>query len=76
MIVAPASTAAWLLSICSLTEIGRAGLFALRGTDPVIAQHRMQGLPAMSDIEDHRFCFAVKIGVMVVTGFYRLCDLR
>ena len=46
MMLAPASTAACALSICSAMLIGTAGLSSLRGTDPVIAQHRMQGLPA------------------------------
>ena len=50
MIDAPASTASWLLSICSDTVIGTAGLLALVGSEPVMAQQMMQGFPATSDI--------------------------
>jgi hypothetical protein len=42
--LAPASNASWVLSICSGTVIGTAGLFSLRGTDPVMATQMMQGL--------------------------------
>ena len=42
--VAPASKAAWVLSTCSGTVIGTAGLSALVGTEPVIATQMMQGL--------------------------------
>ena len=35
--------AACVDSICSLTVIGTAGLFSLRGTDPVMAAVMMQG---------------------------------
>jgi hypothetical protein len=59
MIEAPASTAAWLLSTCSDTVIGTAGLLALVGTDPVIAQHKMQGFPAASDIKEDGFMGAL-----------------
>ena len=40
---APASNAACVDSTCSLTVIGTAGLFSLRGTDPVMATVMMQG---------------------------------
>jgi hypothetical protein len=42
-IVAPASNAAWVDSTCSVIVIGTAGLFSLRGSDPVIATMMMQG---------------------------------
>ena len=42
--LAPASKAAWVLSTCSVTVIGTAGLSALVGTDPVMATQMMQGL--------------------------------
>ena len=70
MIVAPASKAAWLLSICSETVIGTAGLSDLVGKDPVMAQHKMQGLEANSDIEENRFVLTLKVDCMGVT---RLC---
>ena len=44
MIVAPASNAAWVLSICSDTVMGTAGLSALVGNDPVMATQMMQGV--------------------------------
>ncbi len=44
MILAPASMAARELSTCSAIVVGTAGLFALVGTEPVMAQQRMQGL--------------------------------
>jgi hypothetical protein len=43
-IVAPASKASWVDSICSLTVIGTAGLSLFFGNDPVIATQIMQGL--------------------------------
>ncbi|GAB2184849.1 hypothetical protein LAB1_21580 [Roseibium sp. LAB1] len=42
--VAPASKAACVLSTCSDTLIGTAGLFSFFGSDPVIATQMMQGL--------------------------------
>jgi hypothetical protein len=39
--------------------IGTAGLLALVGTDPVIAQHKMQGFPAASDIKEDGFMGAL-----------------
>tara|TARA_R100000935_G_scaffold12923_1_gene25972 strand:+ start:1306 stop:1503 length:198 start_codon:yes stop_codon:yes gene_type:complete len=46
-IVAPASNAAWVLSICSEMSIGTAGLSALVGSDPVMATQMMAGLSVM-----------------------------
>src|SRR6478736_3785633 len=43
--LAPASNASCVLSICSPMVIGTAGLSALVGNDPVIATQMMQGLP-------------------------------
>jgi hypothetical protein len=40
---APASKASWVLSICSDTLIGTAGLSDLRGREPVMATQMMQG---------------------------------
>ena len=47
-IEAPASNAAWVDSTCSSTVIGTAGLSAFVGTEPVIAQQIMQGLPMIA----------------------------
>ena len=41
--LAPASKAACVLSTCSATVIGTAGLFAFRGRLPVMATQMMQG---------------------------------
>ncbi len=43
-IEAPASKDSWADSTCSSTVIGTAGLFSLRGSEPVIATQMMQGL--------------------------------
>jgi hypothetical protein len=59
--LAPASNAAWVLSICSVTVIGTAGLFSSRGTDPVIATQMIQGLAERSDIKEHRFVVTLKV---------------
>jgi hypothetical protein len=42
--VAPASNASWVDSTCSAMLIGTAGLFSLRGREPVIATVMMQGV--------------------------------
>ena len=44
-----------------------AGLAAFVGTDPVIAQHRMQGFPATSDIKEHRFVFTLKVDIQLIS---------
>ncbi len=44
--VAPASKAAWVLSTCSATVTGTAGLSFLRGTEPVMATATTQGRSA------------------------------
>ena len=41
---APASKASCVLSTCSATVIGTAGLSAFCGTEPVIATQMMQGV--------------------------------
>ena len=74
MIDAPASTASQLLSICSATEIGTAGLSALPGSEPVIAQHRMQGAADRSDIEEHRFPIPLQPNDMAVAALRSLRD--
>lgn len=63
--LAPASKASWVLSICSETVIGTAGLLAFFGNDPVIATQMMQG----SDIKEYRFVFALELYVKPVDSF-------
>src|SRR3954453_19399908 len=57
--VAPASNASWVDSTCSAMVIGTAGLFSLRGKDPVMATVMMHGVG--SDIEEHRLLLALKV---------------
>ncbi len=66
MMDAPASTAAWLLSTCSEMLIGTAGLAAFVGTEPVIAQHKMQGLFWKSDIQKYRFFVTLKMNIKII----------
>lgn len=71
MIEAPASTAAKLLSTCSEILIGTAGLAAFVGTEPVMAQHKMQGLLCRSDIDKYRFLVTLQVDVedvAIITG--------
>jgi hypothetical protein len=46
--LAPASKAACVLSICSVTVMGTAGLSAFVGSEPVIATQIMQGFIGVS----------------------------
>jgi len=79
--LAPASKASCVLSICSGTVIGTAGLSALRGSDPVIATQMMQGLVVSA-------WFAIMLGRSAraaagrrpqrnsAESFYRLCGVE
>lgn len=66
--LAPASNAAWVLSICSETEIGTAGLSACVGTLPVIATQIIQGL----DIGIRFSCWCVG-GTRIKRQYYFDC---
>ena len=70
-IEAPASTAAKLLSTCSEILIGTAGLAAFVGTEPVMAQHKIQGLLCRSDIYKHRFLVTLQVNVEDITTVTR-----
>ena len=68
--LAPASNASCVLSICSSTDMGMAGFAALVGTDPVIATQIIHGL---LDIKKHRFVFTLEDDIeliCVLTRFF------
>ena len=69
--LAPASKASWVLSTCSATVMGTAGLSVFCGTLPVIATQMMQGFCVASDIEEHRFLFTLHGDVEPISP---LCD--
>jgi hypothetical protein len=73
---APASIASWELSICSEMEIGTAGFISLVGSEPVIAQQRIQGFPAPSDVEKDCFIFSLKINIELIRGAFTRSDQR
>ena len=54
--------------------IGTAGLAAFVGTDPVIAQHRIQGLFLRSDIEKYRFIVTLKVNIKIIIITITHCD--
>ena len=54
-----------MLSICSATEIGTAGLSDLRGTDPVMATQMIRG----SGIDENGLFVALKVNVEMPRPF-------
>lgn len=67
--LAPASNAACVLSICSEMVTGTAGLSAYVGTEPVIATQIMQGLVmGASDVKENGLIRALKVNVETVAA--------
>src|SRR5690348_492370 len=65
---APASYAWWVLSTCSDGVTGTAGLFFLRGTEPVMATATIIGCiesSLNSDVQKHRLPTSLRAGRLV-----------